>query len=682
MSRWVIAIALGPVSSFIRGGRRSRDLWYGSRFLSEATMIAAKTLMDTHEAIHLIEPLPERLTAINPSTHEGPTITNKILAIIQEMGGRATIDQLITKAESASRAFLSNEIDKLLHDSRLNGLIVKKDLQAQKEAIEQGDFLEFHAAWAPVTGSLTSAITHAHKLLTGKKNARLFPSAYWSRPGVAKSALDSGRDSVLVEADYRLNKEFTRWLEVCQRAAYLRPGERLDAVSLARRRACFRHEGAELPTLQFPPLARVAFEPWLAGARQRRTRAEEKTADALKTIVEELDRLRERTHRDTAERAAFFLITSPVRDPGPRGQRFGYDPEFLMEGGIDARLRESREDMRQRGLVPAIPTADLTDMTVPEHAKDDFKAMTRNARRTLEALRQPVRLLHQRLGSPLPYVAVIEADGDGMGDIVREAVDKQYGPEAKAGDKTAETLMRALYAFADKTWEIIERHCGCVLFAGGDELCAFVPLDVLLPSPSRTSVLRELSTLFEDIVGRECERLGLKPTSLSLGVAVWHLKDDLRHIRRQAGHALNNAKNKRRRDGAKTGFLCIEESPRGGDARHVVGETEALLTRLEQWLHLLKDDTVSMSTAHGLLEHANLLSSDETSKDGVVLARASILQRLERSNKTLSEDAFEELRAHIPSIQTWRDVRHLAHELLLAERVGRTLRQRGEEDTL
>ena len=37
MSTWALSISLGPVQRFIAAGRRSRDLWWGSTWLSDLT---------------------------------------------------------------------------------------------------------------------------------------------------------------------------------------------------------------------------------------------------------------------------------------------------------------------------------------------------------------------------------------------------------------------------------------------------------------------------------------------------------------------------------------------------------------------------------------------------------------------------------------------------------------------
>ncbi|MCU0733383.1 MAG: hypothetical protein MUE84_17610, partial [Hyphomonas sp.] len=44
MTRWLVQLSFGPVQSFISAARRSRDLWAGSRILSEIVRGSAQAL--------------------------------------------------------------------------------------------------------------------------------------------------------------------------------------------------------------------------------------------------------------------------------------------------------------------------------------------------------------------------------------------------------------------------------------------------------------------------------------------------------------------------------------------------------------------------------------------------------------------------------------------------------------
>lgn len=72
---------------------------------------------------------------------------------------------------------------------------------------------------------------------------------------------------------------------------------------------------------------------------------------------------------------------------------------------------------------------------------------------------------------PTPYYALLLADGDGMG----KAIDNQTSP------KEHRQLSQQLAMFAQSAKAIIETtHKGSLVYAGGDDVLAFVPLHTVL----------------------------------------------------------------------------------------------------------------------------------------------------------------------------------------------------------
>ena len=86
MTRWLMQLSFGPVQSFISAARRSRDLWAGSRILSEIVRGSAQALVTEGSG-------PDRNTLIYPIAEQvGPrdakasepsgNLSNEILAIV------------------------------------------------------------------------------------------------------------------------------------------------------------------------------------------------------------------------------------------------------------------------------------------------------------------------------------------------------------------------------------------------------------------------------------------------------------------------------------------------------------------------------------------------------------------------------------------------------------------------
>jgi CRISPR-associated protein Cmr2 len=676
--RHVLAVALGPVGSFIAAGRRSRDLWYGSRFLSEVTRVAAKALEE--QGVELAVPLSSQLHTpfLSPESYQGPTISNKILGILatSDVGPK----EVLRATERKVRELVAAEMKGLLDDRRLVRVIVREYVRKQAEAIEHGDFVEFYGAWAAIDGGPDAearAIARASTLLADRKATRIFTAPAAVGAGVPKSSLDPGRDSVLIEIDPRSSDEVrvARRLEVRRVRAGIRPEERLDAVALARRRAIFsRVPDADLGKLPFPSLGRVALEPWIEGALAG-------APEAMASVLATLAQLDEKVSEGDA---ALFFLSSPVRDPGPRQsleavRRFGYDPNVLFEGAIPA-LRKALEAPRRLSVYAS---------GVDELAQDDGDAHLEGsfdrARHALQALTDPVAELHRKRGAPQPYYALLEADGDGVGRLLARANTHEIRQQ----------LVQALYDFSAKAWDVIEQHQGCAFYVGGDELAAYLPADRAM------SAVATLAAEFASIVGDAVADLlpasvtELGPATLTSGVAIAHVRDDLRVVRAQAHGALEDAKARRREalDGAlkrlKTaapldpkdwGWAVVREFPRGGSTRPSGGRTAELAEFHGILCALLESEDISLSLAHALLADAQSMERLDGKTFGLDLARARLGQKDRRSDRgqaTMPE--LTRLQQRLTAVTSWGDVRGLAAEILLAERVVRVKQQRNPE---
>lgn len=665
MSRFAVALSIGPVGDFIAGGRRSRDLWYGSRLVSELTRQVAFRLRE-HPEIQVVfhVPLLDRLyqdaffpevtedaasdedaaedatadqarAPIPPAEeHRRPTISNRIQCIVD-----AADAQVLGAALGAARdhafAWLARQLSRMMETPWFRSLSCDPAaFAAQRDAIQRGDFLEIQAAYQLVAADSPSAraaaLGQAIALLGAAKNTRAFPAATFSAAGRRKSSQDPGRDSVLIEGSNdveRARLQVQRW------ARGLRLEERLDAVALLRRHAVLRDTPrgrTQLPTLPFPPLHRVAAEPWLRGAAASSDRRA--LLDQVRGTLDGLWRSGGRVGRD-----ALLLLSSPCQEPRA-GQAapdaapvFPFDPTLLYDGGLAALEREIERVQRKA------------------QAQDPVLLAARGA---LRRLRRPVAELHHACGVPSPYYALLTADGDGMGHLLQTAAD----PAA---------LIQGLYRFADAAWRTIDQHGGCAFYVGGDELAAYLPVDQALPA---ALALAELYQGCVSAVG----------ASLSVGVTIAHVKEDLRATRRAAHRALDRAKAERRQRTSHVSWLCIDEQPRGGAPRACVAETAVLHESIKGWVAALKEEGVSMKTAHDLRALKERLRDPDRADggaDGLVLAQALAAKKERRREEAsgLGEAQARRFRA----LSSWQQVELLVHELLLAAHVQEVQAQRG-----
>jgi len=484
---------------------------------------------------------------------------------------------------------------------------------------------------------------------------------------------------VLIEFEPRSPDELrvARRLEARRVRVGIGSEERLDALALARRRAIFsRVPEAQLGKLPFPSLGRVALEPWIEGALAG-------VPEAMDDVLATLEQLDEEVSKGDA---ALFFLSSPVRDPGPRqsleaDRRFGYDPNVLFEGAIPA-LRKAIDAPRQLSVY-------ASGVNELAHDEGDARLEGSNDRacQALQALVAPVAELHSKRGVPLPYYALVEADGDGVGRLLAEAHTQEI----------RQRLVQALYDFSKTAWDVIEQHQGCAFYVGGDELAAYLPVDRAM------SAVATLAAEFASIVGNVVTDLlptavtKLGPATLTSGVAIAHVRDDLRGVRAQAHSALDEAKARRREalDGAlkrlndgvrldpKTwGWVVVRELPRAGSIRPSSGRTTELAEFHAILCALLESERkwISLSLAHDLLADAQSMERSDGKTFGLDLARARLTQKDRRSDRdqaTMPELA--RLQQRLTAVTSWNDVRDLAAEILLAERVVRVKQQRSSK---
>ncbi|MCX7799854.1 MAG: type III-B CRISPR-associated protein Cas10/Cmr2 [Fimbriimonadales bacterium] len=103
------------------------------------------------------------------------------------------------------------------------------------------------------------------------------------------------------------------------------------------------------------------------------------------------------------------------------------------------------------------------------------------------------------------YYAVLHADGDGMGSRLSELDTLEHHRQFS---RTLAT------EFADRVPEIVDRHHGSCVYAGGDDVLALVPVQTVL------RCAQELNRLF-------CEKI--QGCTLSVGVAIVHAQHSLQH---------------------------------------------------------------------------------------------------------------------------------------------------------
>lgn len=208
--------------------------------------------------------------------------------------------------------------------------------------------------------------------------------------------------------------------------------------------------------------------------------------------------------------------------------------------------------------------------------------------------------------APYPYYVILHADGDRMGKAI----------DAQKDAKQHRQLSEALTKFSQDVKEIVQNHSGSLVYSGGDDVLALLPLHTALDCASKLAA--DFESRLSSFAGNDCN----KPT-LSVGLAVVHHLFDL-------GEALNLARRAEKEAKKTRNALAVIFSPRSGSETIAAGEwceepnMGARLKDLAAWQN---EGKIPRGFAYELREMANTLSGFSKSEKLIPLEAARILKR-------------------------------------------------------
>lgn len=263
--------------------------------------------------------------------------------------------------------------------------------------------------------------------------------------------------------------------------------------------------------------------------------------------------------------------------------------------------------------------------------------------------------------TPLPYYALLHADGDHMG----KAIDAQHGPDSHRA------LSKKLAEFARQVKEIVEdSHLGSLVYAGGDDILAFLPLHTVV------ACARELANAFRQQMAAFKTKDGLSPT-LSVGIAIAHhvepLSDALQLVR--------EAEKKAKQVAGKSA-LAVTLSKRSGVDRTVSGSWGKIDARLEKFVELHQREWIPDGVAYELQRASIDLATvpaalyKETER---ILKR----KRAQRGQETIQDAVVQQVLEQFQieeseelSVST-AQISSLADELIISSYLAQALEQAG-----
>ena len=179
------------------------------------------------------------------------------------------------------------------------------------------------------------------------------------------------------------------------------------------------------------------------------------------------------------------------------------------------------------------------------------------------------------LPDPPAYYAILAADGDGMGKMVAE--------RAREGDQDLTRLSVTLGKFSKKARDIVEKkYCGALVYSGGDDVLAFLPLDSVLECAD--ALRRE----FQQMTGG----------TMSIGISIAHYAANLQTAVEWARRAEREAKS----SGRNALAVHLHTRTAGDECVSAVSpwDLDPVQKRWKLWLDLLETEELPSQAAYHL----------------------------------------------------------------------------------
>ena len=279
----------------------------------------------------------------------------------------------------------------------------------------------------------------------------------------------------------------------------------------------------------------------------------------------------------------------------------------------------------------------LGQSIIGDRAKRDKLSLAREAVQRLLNTVQDLELTPSR---PSPYYALLMADGDQMGEQIRNAA--THGPEKHVAisEALAEFASREVYRLIE------EKYAGRVMYTGGDDVLA------LLPLPNALAAAEDLRQAYSARMAGLLEM----PT-MSAGIAIAHHLSPLSQVLQAARQAEHAAKEEYGRSAITVAFLTRGGAPVMMASKWVFADSHSsvdLLLDIQQRFAAATDLTqqeqgLSLGLAHTLLDEARFLGEEVPAE-----ARLAEVERL----------LYRAAPAHLPKEARQRQAQDLASHLV------------------
>lgn len=364
---------------------------------------------------------------------------------------------------------------------------------------------------------------------------------------------------------------------------------------------------------QFTPFSRIAAHAWLGSLDQD---ARDRIAQAYEPLVG-------------------LGLATRVCGNAQAFIDFPYDAQLCYRFRLDAALRDARGQA------------------------DEEKA--------LRNLQSCLRDVWRIAGEPCPYGVILLADGDKMGALLNEAKDQAAHI----------SITQALSAFADGVAGRVRQFSGHAIYAGGDDVLAFLPLNQAYACADQLQ--KDFAAKLQPIANE----LGAenKPT-LSVGLAIGHMLEPFGNLRALASQAEKTAKGDHCGD-AKRNALGICLAVRSGATVSLRLRWDDLPghAAFQQWIVAFQNKTLPSRMAYdtrAVHMRSSFATTGDNPQPGIQVAEFA--RTLDRARTTGGEKLDDAIKALLIQRAGPVGLNTLANELIAARWLAaRNKRDLGDE---
>ncbi|WP_342497748.1 type III-B CRISPR-associated protein Cas10/Cmr2 [Bacillus sp. FSL R7-0672] len=379
--------------------------------------------------------------------------------------------------------------------------------------------------------------------------------------------------------------------------------ESLDAISVIKRLSLHKH-----PSETFPSVCDKAFAPY-----QNMLEQNEQMKKAATQYVKNVETYLENTNLTVA-------------------------PLDLSEASLFYE-RRIEDFLEQRGLVGTTRTEAKNEITqlLEKYFKGEY------SKHHGQPIKPP---------APSPYYAFLMADGDKMGSQLRNI---QHVESHIAFSKTLST-------FASKARGIISKCEGTLIYGGGDDVMAYVPVHQCLEAAGKLQ--REFVSTMKAHQHSEI------PPSISIGIAIVHMLEPLEEVRSMAHQAEQYAKQERN-------SLAIHFQKRGGGDTMNISVSFQIdpVASIQEMTTWLKQSYFTSGFAYGLRELYQTYEQSSFRKQPEILdelipleiRRLAFKKKTEAKTEQETKEWIDQLIAkYIPKKNTLEELHTIAECMIIA----------------